>query len=162
MIKHPQSNFGIVMIKDSKLVFLSEHENQLPSSELNSHLMIHQYLANNNPKKRALLHTHPTFLIAWSHKYYSYPKDKLNLLLESMMPEVGAYIPRGTGFVDTLSPGSSDLAHKTVEELIEHDIVIWMKHGVLGTGDNLWEIVDMIDILDKAAQIALLSGALPV
>jgi rhamnulose-1-phosphate aldolase len=129
-----------------------------PSSEIPTHLLIHQYLSKHNPHKKAVIHTHPTHLIAFSHKYYDFPKDEQNRILRSIMPEVGMFIPAGTGFVDLLAPGSDDLATATMNELLYHDIVIWKKHGCIAVADTLWNAVDMIDITDKAAYIALLAG----
>jgi len=172
--KDPASNCGIVFFENdssgavpsskysntdfqspNKLMFLCSNESQKPTSELYSHLMIHKYLAATFPNKRAVLHTHPTYLLAFSHKHYHRSKLELNKLLESMIPEVEYYIPRRTGFVDLMVPGSKELAYETINQLSDHDTVVWKKHGCLGVSETLWDAVDMIDILDKAAHIAL-------
>ena len=162
--KDPLACSGIVLYESSgdfqspngRFSFISTHESVKPSSELVSHLMIHQYLAGNNPDKKAVLHSHPTYLIAYSHRYYGLTKEKLNELLEEIMPEVGFYIPKRTGFVELIAPGSSELALATLKELANHDVVVWKKHGCLAVAETLWDAVDMMDILDKAAQIRLL------
>jgi rhamnulose-1-phosphate aldolase len=128
-----------------------------PSSELPSHLMIHEYLAVQFPEQKAILHTHPTHLIAFTHKFYDETDDQLYDRLACTMPEVRLYIPRGIGFVESAPPGSHKLAFATLEKFVNHDIVIWKAHGVIGVAPTLWEIVDMIDIIDKAAYISLLS-----
>ena len=155
--KDPLANSGIVLNEGGGLSFLSTSESVKPTSELVSHLMIHQYLAVNNPNKKAILHSHPTYLIAFSHRYYDFTKEKLNELLEEIMPEVGFYIPKRTGFVELIAPGSSELALATLKELTDHDVVVWKKHGCLAVAETLWDAVDMMDILDKAAQIRLLA-----
>ena len=128
---------------------------QNPSSELPTHLLIHKL---NKPGIRAIVHTHPTHLIAFSHKYSTYSKEMINALLSSIMPEVSMYIPSGIGVVELYPPGSHELAKATEEEFKHHDIVIWKKHGCIAISDTLWGAVDLIDIVDKAAYISLLAG----
>jgi rhamnulose-1-phosphate aldolase len=154
--KDPLAYCGIVLYENGRFSFISTHESVKPTSELVSHLMIHQYLAENNPNKKAVLHSHPTYLIAFSHRYYGFTKEKLNELLEEIMPEVGFYIPKRTGFVELITPGSGELAQATLKELADHDVVVWKKHGCLAVAETLWDAFDMMDILDKAAQIRLL------
>ena len=38
-----------------------------------------------------------------------------------------------------------------------HDVVLWEKHGVLAVDTDIIEAFDQIDVLNKAAQIYLLS-----
>jgi rhamnulose-1-phosphate aldolase len=149
---------GILKVENENQTFYSQNDNQKPSSEANTHIEIHRYLIENHRAKRAVLHTHPTYLIALTHRYDSLCKDALNDLLGGTMPEVDIYIPRKTGMVDLLPPGSDELADATIKEFYNHDIVIWKKHGCIAVAETLWEAVDMIDILDKAAQIVLLGA----
>ena len=158
IVNDPLSHCGIVLYEDNKLIFLSCQDNIMPTSELPSHLSIHQFLSANNPTKSSVLHTHPTYLLALSHKFYGYSKEKLNGLLESIMPEVGYYIPKQAGFVDYHTPGSNELAQATIQELTNHDVIVWKKHGCLAVAETFWGVVDMMDMLDKAAHVALLAG----
>ena len=131
---------------------------QTPSTELPTHALIHAYLSEHAPEKKCVMHTHPTHLIALSHKFYHYTPQMINTLLESIMPEVAIFIPRQTGFVELLTPGSTELAEQTLSNLSYHDVIVWKKHGCIAVADTFWDAVDMIDILDKAAYIALLAG----
>jgi len=160
--KDPLAHCGIVLCEGDKLSFLSTREGVKPTSELSSHLLIHQYLAANSPVKKAVLHSHPTYLIAFSHKYYDYTKERLNELLADIMPEVSFYIPRGTGFVELLTPGSNELAQETIKELANHDVVVWKKHGCLAVAETLWDAVDMMDILDKAALVRMMNSEIGI
>jgi rhamnulose-1-phosphate aldolase len=154
--KNPKKYIVEMSMYDAKH-FDKEKSELQPSSELPSHLMIHEYLAVQFPEQKAILHTHPTHLIAFTHKYYDESDEVLYARLARTMPEVGLYIPRSIGFVEAAAPGSNELAITTLEKFVNHDIVIWKAHGVIGVASTLWAIVDMIDIIDKAAYISLLS-----
>ena len=156
--KDPRSFCGILNIENDNRTYYSADTNAKPSSEAPTHIEIHQYLLENEPIIKAVLHTHPTHLIAFTHKYSKLTKEELFSLLEKTMPEVSMYIPNKVGLVQLLPPGSEELAVATLEELQHHDLIIWKHHGCIAVSDTLWEACDMIDILDKAAQIVLLSG----
>lgn len=124
-----------------------------PTSELPTHLAIHNKLQERGSRYKAMVHTHPTELVAMSHNKAFMKKDVLSKLLWSMIPETRAFCPKGLGVVPYILPGSVDLAKATIEQLDEYDVVMWEKHGVLAVGDDLIEAFDMIDTLSKSAQI---------
>ena len=146
-------NLGVLKYDDGILLHHATKEGASPSSEFISHLLIHDFLAKNKPEKKIILHVHPTHLIALSHKYEGHSKNDINILLQNKLPEVKMIIPQGIGLVPLLPPGSIDLAEATINELAEHDIVLWAKHGCLVVAEDIWEAYDMVDILDKAAEI---------
>lgn len=128
-----------------------------PTSELPSHLAIHGALAASGTGHRAVLHTHPDELIALTHCPSFRKREELTRRLWSMMPEVRIVVPRGTGFIPYLLTGSPSLASATVAELECHEVVVWEKHGVLATGNDLTDCFDRVDTLNKAARIWLLA-----
>jgi len=145
--KNPQANC-------CEIKHLQPHSEN-PSSELPTHLLVHSL---NRHGIRAIVHTHPTHLIAFSHKYHDYSKEKINTMLNSIMPEVSMFIPNGIGVVELLPPGSNELAKATLEEFKQHNIVIWKKHGCIAISETIWGAVEMIDIVDKASYICILGG----
>lgn len=126
-----------------------------PTSELASHLSIHNYLLSKGSDYKAVLHTHPIDLIAMTHNPAFMEKDKLTYLLWSMIPETRAFCPRGLGITSYQMPSTFELADATIEQLDEYDVVMWEKHGVVSVGENIMEAFDMVDTLSKAAQIYL-------
>lgn len=56
-------------------------------------------------------------------------------------------------------PPTSELAKATLAQLKEHDVVIWEKHGLLAVGDDVVTCFDVIDTLNKAAQIYVCARA---
>ncbi|MCK9330499.1 MAG: rhamnulose-1-phosphate aldolase [Candidatus Cloacimonetes bacterium] len=157
IMANPIKNICIAHIsKEQSSIYVAFQESK-PSSEFPSHTLIHFYLCQEKPEIKAVLHTHPTNIIAFSHKYNDFDKKKINKILNSTMPEVSLFIQNGIGVVNLLDAGSFELAQETLNELKLNDVVIWKKHGCISVAENLWEAVDQIDILDKAANIALLA-----
>jgi rhamnulose-1-phosphate aldolase len=128
----------------------------MPTSELPSHLMIHDYLRRTCAPERVVLHTHPTELIALTQLSYYQDQASLNRALWGMMPEVKVVVPAGAGLVPYLLPGSGKLASATVAKLEEgHKAVLWSRHGCLAVGATAIDAFDIIDTLNKAAQVLL-------
>ena len=125
-----------------------------PTSELPSHLAVHNYLLAKGSPYRASLHTHPTELVALTHNRKWLEKDEATRMLWSMIPETKAFCPRGLGIVPYLMPSSLALADATIRTLDEdYDVVMWEKHGVFAVDTDILEAFDQVDVLNKAAQI---------
>lgn len=157
--KNVLDNIGILVIDPSErnISWFSVSQQNLPSSEWLSHLNMHAYLKTTAIDKKCILHTHPTELIALSHKFYDKAESELNQILWSMMPEVKIFVPQGLGLVPLLEAGSEELAQATTLKLIDYSVILWAKHGCLALGNTLWETFEYIDILNKAAKIYLLA-----
>lgn len=136
-----------------------------PTSELPSHLMMHDYLRRLGRDNKVVLHTHPTDLIGMTHCPRFLDSEVMTRTLWSMIPECRIIVPKGVGIVPYEVPGTIELAHATIRQLEKHDIVFWEKHGILAVGDDLIECFDAIDTLSKSAQIyfsARMAGCEPV
>ncbi len=124
-----------------------------PTSEFPSHLGIHAHLRQNDPVKKAVLHTHPDGLLAMTHISEYLAEDKLNHLLWSMHPEMKIVMSDGVGVVPYGVPGSEDLAEATVRGLAKHRLVLWEKHGCVAVGKDVFEAFDFVDTANKSANV---------
>ena len=125
-----------------------------PTSELPSHLAVHDYLLAKGSPYRASLHTHPIELVALTHSPKWLEKDAATHLLWSMIPETRAFCPRGLGIVPYMMPSSVALAEATIRAIDEdYDVVMWEKHGVFAVDNDILDAFDQVDVLNKAAQI---------
>ena len=148
------SNASIIRISSDGTSYEIVAEDAIrPTSELPSHLLIHDYLIRNGRVERAVIHTHPIELVAMPHHTPFLNKHVLSKLLWSMIPETRAFCPKGVGVVPYALPGSILLAKETIKLLDEYDVVLWEKHGALAIGPDLIEPFDMIDTLSKSAKI---------
>ena len=155
LARWPMQNGSIIRILDDCEHYqIIADEIVKPTSELPSHLAVHNYLIGKGSKYKASLHTHPIELVAMSHNRAFLQKDVLTNLLWSMIPETKAFCPRGLGIVPYMLPGSVELANATIKTLDDdYDVVLWEKHGVFAVGDDIMEAFDMVDTLTKSAQI---------
>ena len=126
-----------------------------PTSELPSHLLMHNFLLSNGRKNKVVLHTHPTNLIALSHSPKWLDSAYITRTLWSMIPESRVIVPKGVGIVPYELPGSMKLAYATIKQLEKHDVVLWEKHGLLAVGEDIIECFDAIDTMAKSADIYL-------
>jgi len=130
-----------------------------PTSELPSHLSIHNFLKERGNHKSVVLHTHPTELIALTHCPPFLDAGTLTRMLWSMIPETRVLVPRGVGIVPYVLTGTTAMAEATILQLRHHDVVLWEKHGALATGNDILHCFDLIDTLAKSALIYLAARA---
>ena len=151
---YPLHNAAIIRILDDceHYAIIGPHYVK-PTSELPSHLSVHNYLIAKGSPYKATLHTHPIELVAMSHKREFLGKDVLTKILWSMIPETKAFCPLGLGIVPYTLPGSNELAEATLKELEDYDVVMWEKHGVFAKGKDVMDAFDQIDVLSKSAKI---------
>lgn len=159
--RRPMENGSIIRISEDCGSYVIIADNPIkPTSEIISHLAIHNYMIEKGSAYRAVVHTHPTDLIAMTHNDEFLKKDILTKLLWSMIPETRVFCPRGLGLVHYALPGSPQLADLTIKELVEYDVVMWEKHGVCAVAENVIEAFDTIDTLSKSAQIYLVAKSM--
>ena len=161
LARHPMQNGSFIRILDdcASYVIIAD-EPVVPTSELPSHLAVHNHLVESGSPYRATLHTHPIELVAMSHNRAFLSKDVLTRILWSMIPETKAFCPLGLGIVPYELPGSTALADATLHELEEYDVVLWEKHGVFAKGLNVIDAFDQIDVLSKSAKIYINARAM--
>lgn len=156
LARWPMENGSVIRITDDCAHYVIIADNPVkPTSELASHLSIHNYLIGKGSTYKAAFHSHPIDLIAMTHNPAFLEKDKLTYLLWSMIPETRAFCPRGLGIIPYKMPSSFELADATIKELDDYDVVMWEKHGVVAVGEDIMEAFDMVDTLSKSAQIYL-------
>lgn len=161
LARWPMENGSVIRILDDCSSFVIIADNPVrPTSELASHMSIHNYMIGKGSNYKACLHTHPIELVAMTHNPAYLQKDVLTDLLWSMIPETRAFCPRGLGIVPYLMPSSFELADATIEQLEEYDVVMWEKHGVVSVYENIMEAFDMVDTLSKSAQIYMISKSM--
>ena len=154
LARWPMENGSIIRILDDCASYVIIADSPvMPTSELPSHLSVHNYLIAKGSPYKASVHTHPIELVAMTHCKKFLEKDVASNLLWSMIPETKAFCPRGLGIIPYQLPGSAELANATLKELEDYDVVMWEKHGVFAVGEDAMTAFDQIDVLTKSAQI---------
>ncbi|MBM3404554.1 MAG: rhamnulose-1-phosphate aldolase [Bacteroidetes bacterium] len=133
----------------------SVKEPLIPTSELPSHLAVHDILVKQKSPSRAVVHTHCPELIALTHLRELQSTEAFSKLVWKMIPECAVFLPHGVGYVPYLVPGSVDIAKATAAMVSQHDLIIWGKHGALAIAGTCEEAFDKIDLAAKAAFLFL-------
>jgi rhamnulose-1-phosphate aldolase len=162
LARAPMDNGSIIRIlPDCESYEIVADNPVMPTSELPSHLAVHDYLLAKGSPYRASLHTHPIELVALTHSRYWLEKDNATRMLWSMIPETKAFCPRGLGIVPYMLPSSVELADATIRTIDEdYDVVMWEKHGVFAVDVDIMDAFDQVDVLNKAAQIYIAGKAM--
>jgi rhamnulose-1-phosphate aldolase len=158
LARKPMKNALIIQLDETGSSFWiishrKDEKNFLPTSELPTHLAIHQKFVQSGSQNRVVMHAHTNELVALTHIEEFTNAQTLNKVLFGMHPEAIIFIPKGLGFVEYAETGSVEIAEKTLKLMDHHDIVLWEKHGVFAVGEDVLATFDMIDILTKSAKI---------
>jgi len=155
LARWPMDNGSVIRITDDCAHYeIIADKPVKPTSELPSHLSVHNYLIAKGSPYKASLHTHPIELVAMTHHRPFLEKDMLTKILWSMIPETRAFCPKGLGIVPYLLPSSVELGEATIKTIDEgYDVVMWEKHGVFAVDNDIMSAFDQVDVLNKAAQI---------
>jgi len=124
-----------------------------PTSELPTHLAIHNYIKENNLKEKIVLHTHPAELIALTQIKELKSEKIINNIIWGMHSETKIVLPDGIGLVPYVLPGSEKIANLTIKAFEKHKVVLWEKHGCIAIGENFSSIFDIIDTLTKSVKV---------
>lgn len=154
LARNPMENGSVIRILDDCSSYeIIADQVVMPTSELPSHLSVHNYLLGKGMPYKVSLHTHPIELVAMSHSKKFLEKDVASNLLWSMIPETKAFCPRGLGIIPYKLPSSVELADATISQLDEYDVVMWEKHGVFAVDTDIMAAFDQVDVLNKSALI---------
>ena len=161
LARRPMENGSIIRIlPDCGSYEIIADKPVMPTSELPSHLALQNYLLETGSTYKATLHTHPIELVAMSHNERFLCPGEMTRVLWSMIPETLAFAPLGIGIVPYKLPGSQELAEATLEQIKDHDVVLWEKHGTVAVGKDIMDAFDQTDVLCKAANIYMCAKAM--
>ena len=139
-----------------RIVWGGQVEGFRPTSELSSHLALHESLRAEARNQRLVLHTHPTELIALSHLSAYKNERTLGRALVGMMPEVKVLLPRGVGWVPYILTGTVALAEATQAALSRgFEVILWEMHGALAVAKDVQGAFDLLETANKGAAILL-------
>lgn len=141
--------------KAYEIVWGLENEN-MPTSELPSHLLIHQQLKEVKEGNRTVYHCHPTHLNIMTYvNPYAKSEDsyEFSAKLWKYATEASVFVPKGVALLKWMMPGSVEIGEKSSQLLKEFNMVCWVHHGVFAAGPNPDETLGMIHVAEKSAEI---------
>ena len=159
----PETNLGIVRISpdgQSAQLLWGYKDGGKFTSEFPAHLMSHMARLEVDPLNRVVIHTHPTYTLAMNFVHPLEDKAFTHSLWQ-MCTECIVVFPEGVGVLPWMLCGTNSIGEATAEKMKEFRIVIWGMHGIYGAGKSLDETFGLIETVEKAAQIYMLTAHLP-
>ena len=161
--KDPTVNLGIVKIgrggKSVRLLWGFEDGGR-PTSEFPAHMMSHIARLKVDPENRVVMHSHPTYTLAMNFVHELDEKSFTHTLWE-MCTECIVVFPEGVGVLPWMLCGTSEIGVATAKKMEQFRLVVWAMHGIYGAGKTLDETFGLIETVEKAAQIYMLTAHLP-
>lgn len=159
----PESNLGIFKIAEdgctAELLWGYKDGGKF-TSELPAHLMSHMARLSVDPENRVIMHTHPTYTLAMNY-VHELDEKKFTHSLWEMCTECIVVFPDGVGVLPWMLCGTNSIGEATAEKMKEFRLVVWGMHGIYGAGKTLDETFGLIETVEKAAQIYMLTAHLP-
>ncbi len=130
------------------------------TSELPAHLMSHIARLSVDPENRVVIHSHPTHTLAMNY-VHELDEKKFTHTLWEMCTECIVVFPDGVGILPWMLCGTNSIGEATANKMKEFRLVVWGMHGIYGAGKDLDETFGLIETVEKAAQIYMLTAQLP-
>lgn len=159
----PETNLGIIRIaKDGTTAELlwGYKDGGKFTSELPAHLMTHMARLQIDPEHRVVMHCHPTYTLAMNYCVELDEKTITHKLWETCT-ECMVVFPDGVGVLPWMLCGNNEIGKATAEKMKEFRLVIWGLHGLYGTGKDMDEAFGLIETVEKAAKLYMISAHLP-
>lgn len=157
----PETNLGIVRIaKEGVELLWGYKDGGRTTSELPAHLMCHMARLKVDPENRVVMHSHPTNTLAMNF-VHELDEKKFTHTLWEMCTECIAVFPDGVGILPWMLCGTNSIGVATAKKMEEFRLVIWAMHGIYGAGKTMDETFGLIETVEKAAQIYMLTAHLP-
>lgn len=159
----PETNLGIIRIaKDGTTAELlwGYNDGGKFTSEFPAHMMSHIARLSVDSKNRVVIHSHPTYTLAMNF-IHELDEKKFTRSLWEMCTECIVVFPEGIGILPWMLCGTNSIGEATAKKMKDFRIVIWGMHGIYGAGKTLDETFGLIETVEKAAQIYMLTSNQP-
>lgn len=156
---HPADCLGIVRIstdgQNAELLWGFEDGGRF-TSEFPAHLMSHMARLTVDSDNRVIMHSHPTHTLAMNF-IHKLDEKEFTRTLWQMCTECIVVFPEGVGILPWMLCGTNSIGYATAEKMKDYRLVIWAMHGIYGAGKTLDEAFGLIETVEKAAQIFILT-----
>lgn len=161
--KDPENNLGIIRLAEDGTtaeLLWGYRDGGRFTSELPAHLMSHMARLAVNPDNRVVMHSHPTNTLAMNY-IHELDERKLTHTLWEMCTECIVVFPDGVGVLPWMLCGTNEIGEATAGKMKEFRLVIWAMHGIYAAGRSMDETFGLIETVEKAAQIYMLTAGRP-
>jgi len=159
----PETNLGIIRIAadgtTAELLWGYADGGKF-TSELPAHLMSHIARLKVAPDNRVIMHSHPTYTLAMNYVHELEEKSFTHTLWQTCS-ECIVVFPDGIGVLPWMVCGTNEIGEATAKKMEEFRLVVWGMHGIYGAGRTMDEAFGLIETVEKAAQLYMISAHLP-
>lgn len=159
----PETNLGIVRIAadgtTAELLWGYKDGGRF-TSELPAHLMSHIARLSVDPENRVVMHCHPTNLLAMTY-VHTLDTNAFTHTLWQMSTECVVVFPDGVEVLPWMLCGTNEIGEATADCMTRARSVVWALHGLYGAGKTLDEAFGLVETVEKAATIYMLTAHLP-
>lgn len=160
----PETNLGIIRIAEdgttAELLWGYKDGGRF-TSETPAHLMSHIARLSVNPNNRVIMHCHPDYTLAMT-QVHEMDEKALTRTLWKQMTESIVVFPEGVGILPCMVCGTNEIGEATAEKMKEFRLVVWTLHGIYGCGNDMDEAFGLIETVEKAAKMYMLTSHLPI
>ncbi len=159
----PENNLGIIRIAQdgtTAQLLWGYSDGGKFTSELPAHLMSHIARLKKGPENRVVMHSHPTYTLAMNY-VHELDEKKFTHTLWEMCTECIVVFPDGIGVLPWMLCGTNEIGEATAKKMEEFRLVVWAMHGIYGAGKTMDEAFGLIETVEKAAQIYMLTSHMP-
>lgn len=163
IIDDPETNLGIIRISEDGLtaeLLWGYKDGGRFTSELPAHLMSHIARLSVNPSNRIIMHCHPDYTLAMT-QVHEMDERSLTRTLWKQMTESIVVFPEGVGVLPWMVCGTNAIGEATAEKMKTFRLVVWTLHGIYGCGSDMDEAFGLIETVEKAAKMYMLTAHLP-
>ncbi len=151
---HPDSTLCAIEFEPDGTAWLhrSKQHKVMPTSEFDSHLLLHETMLAGVARSHAIVHAQPPNLTYLTHIPEYRDRKRFNRQIMRWQPETIVMLPTGLRFVEFVTPGTPELGERTRDIMHRCPVAIWAKHGVISRSyDGPVEAADLIDYAETAA-----------
>ena len=159
----PETNLGVVRIKadgETAELLWGYKDGGRFTSEFPAHMMSHIARLKADPQNRVVMHCHPTNLLAMNF-VHELDDRSFTRSLWQMCTECIVVFPDGVGVLPWMLCGTNEIGEATAAKMKDYRVVVWGLHGVYGAGKDMDETFGLIETVEKAAEIYMMTAHLP-
>ena len=156
----PDTTLGALHVNPGgRRALLYAAEGFRPTSELNTHLLVHDdHVARRGVRRHAVVHAQPLHLTYLSHITRYQDTTIFNRCLFRWQPEMIMEFPEGLGLLPFEVPGSPEQSSATMPVLAVHRAVVWARHGIVARADSgAGKAADLVEYAEAAARYEYLN-----
>ncbi|WP_320129208.1 class II aldolase/adducin family protein [uncultured Sphaerochaeta sp.] len=138
---------------DTIALVTMDGENLTKNLTLSIETEMHRLILRSRKDCQAIVHAHPTYTSA-----FTAITNNGKCAIDTKMIAESYYILEEPVMVDYRLMGTVALAEQVASQALGHDVLLLENHGALTIGKTLLEAFDKMELLERAAQMTVISA----